>query len=77
MSISELTIRSDDRLVRSILESAGPRGASHEDFVEAGLASGYIAALRSLVDDEGLEIRTDFTTGQPRWALVERRQLAA
>ena len=52
-----------------ILNAAGPRGASHEDFVEAGLARDYIASLRQLVD-EGLRIRTDFTTGQPRWSLV-------
>jgi hypothetical protein len=77
MTITQLTSRSDTDLVRSILETAGPRGASHEDFVEAGLASGYIAALRRLVDEQGLEIRTDFTTGQPRWALVAKSALAA
>ena len=60
----------DAQLVRGILENAGPRGASHEDFVEAGLARDYIATLRLLVDSDGLEIRTDFTSGQARWALV-------
>ena len=64
------TIRSDRELVRGILEAAGPRGASHEDFVEAGLARDYIATLRHLVDNDGVRIRTDFTTGQARWALV-------
>jgi hypothetical protein len=55
--------------VRAVLDAAGPRGASHEDFVEAGLARGYIAALRHMVDDEGFQIRVDFTTGAARWAL--------
>lgn len=54
--------------VREVLASAGPRGASHEDFVEAGLAPHYIAALGRLAD-QGLDIRTDFTTGTPRWTL--------
>ena len=58
-------------LVRNILETAGPRGASHEDFVEAGLARDYIGSLRRLAEHEGLEIRTDFTTGQPRWSLAD------
>jgi hypothetical protein len=62
-------VERDEAQVRAVLEGAGARGASHEDFVEAGLARGYIAALRRLVDDEGLEIRIDFTTGTPRWAL--------
>lgn len=70
MSLDAITTATDEQLVREILEAAGPRGASHEDFVEAGLARDYIATLRHLVDDEGLEIRTDFTTGQARWALV-------
>lgn len=60
----------DHEAVRQILEVAGPRGASHEDFVQAGLAATYADALRHLVDEEGLEIRTDFTTGQARWALA-------
>jgi hypothetical protein len=77
MSIEAITTHSDEDLVLAILASAGSRGASHEDFVEAGLASGYIAALRRLVDERGLRVRTDFTTGQPRWALVEKRALAA
>jgi len=70
MTVEAMTTRTETALVREILESAGPRGASHEDFVEAGLARNYIATLRRLVDDEGLQIRTDFTTGQARWALV-------
>jgi hypothetical protein len=70
MSITSITVRSDEQMVRQILEAAGPRGASHEDFVEAGLARDYIATLRRLVDVRGLQVRTDFTTGQARWALV-------
>ena len=70
MSAQALTSRTDEELVRGILQAAGPRGASHEDFVEAGLARDYIATLRHLVDDCGLRIRVDFTTGQARWALV-------
>lgn len=54
------------RLVRDVLRSAGPRGASHEDFVEAGLARDYIGTLRRLAAS-GAEIQTDFTTGQPRF----------
>jgi hypothetical protein len=59
----------DDELVLAVLEAAGPRGASHEDFVEAGLARGYVTALRRLVDEAGMEIRIDFTTGLARWCL--------
>ena len=59
----------DQEAVRQILETAGPRGASHEDFVQAGLAATYRDALQHLVD-EGLEIRTDFTTGQALWVLA-------
>jgi hypothetical protein len=70
MTLDALTTQTDEQLVREILAAAGPRGASHEDFVEAGLARDYIGTLRHLVDAEGLEIRTDFTTGQARWALV-------
>lgn len=72
-------IASDLDLVRHILETAGPRGASHEDFVEAGLVRDYVGSLRQLVDQHGLTIRTDFTTGQPRWTLVEdaARQMRA
>lgn len=69
-TVYAITTQTDDDLVREILEAAGPRGASHEDFVEAGLARDYIATLRRLVDVGGLQIRTDFTTGQARWALV-------
>ena len=57
--------------VREILLGAGERGASHEDFVEAGLAASYIAALQALVGRDGLEVRTDFTTGSARWILAE------
>jgi hypothetical protein len=77
MSIEAITTQTDEDLVLAILESSGARGASHEDFVEAGLATGYIVALRRLVDERGLGIRTDFTTGQPRWALAGKRALAA
>jgi hypothetical protein len=79
MTVEAMTTRTETELVREILEGAGPRGASHEDFVEAGLARDYIATLRHLVDVDGLQIRTDFTTGQARWALVTdaARQLRA
>jgi hypothetical protein len=79
MTAYALTSRRDEELVRETLQAAGPRGASHEDFVEAGLARDYIATLRHLVDDCGLPIRVDFTTGQARWALVTdaARQLHA
>ena len=70
MTLEAITTPTDADLVREVLEAAGPRGASHEDFVEAGLARDYIGTLRHLVDVDGLEIRTDFTTGQARWALV-------
>ena len=70
MTVEAVTTPSDSQLVREVLEAAGPRGASHEDFVEAGLARDYIATLRQLVDVDGLQIRTDFTTGQARWALM-------
>ena len=70
MTVHEMTRPTDRQLVRAVLEAAGPRGASHEDFVEAGLARDYIGTLRTLVDADGAEIRTDFTSGQPRWALV-------
>jgi hypothetical protein len=70
MTVHEMTTPTDRQLVRAVLQSAGPRGASHEDFVEAGLARDYIGTLRALVDAEGVEIRTDFTSGQARWALV-------
>jgi hypothetical protein len=67
---------SDHALVRHVLEQAGARGASHEDFVEAGLARDYITTLRALVDRDGLDIRTDFTTGQARWALASATDAA-
>jgi hypothetical protein len=56
--------------VRTVLQTAGRRGASHEDFVEAGLARTYIDALQHLVDAECLRIDVDFTTGTARWALA-------
>lgn len=64
----------EDAVVR-VLEDAGPRGASHEDFVEAGVAPSYIAVLRRLVDECRIDLRVDFTTGAARWAVdpVERR----
>ncbi|MEA2496668.1 MAG: hypothetical protein QOJ29_4579 [Thermoleophilaceae bacterium] len=77
MSITAITKLADEEIVRGILEDAGPRGASHEDFVEAGMAAGYIAALRHLVDEDGLAIRVDFTTGQPRWAVTAAATNAA
>jgi hypothetical protein len=70
MSVQVLIDRTDEELVRDVLHAAGARGASHEDFVEAGLARDYIATLRHLVDDCGVSIRTDFTSGQARWAVV-------
>jgi len=70
MSVPAVISRSDEDLVRDVLGAAGARGASHEDFVEAGLAHDYIAALRHLVDDRGVRVRTDFTSCQARWALV-------
>ena len=59
----------EEQQVLDVLATAGRRGASHEDFVEAGLAGGYIAILHRMVDEDGLQLRTDFTTGQARWAL--------
>jgi hypothetical protein len=66
----------DETQVRAVLDAAGPRGASHEDFVEAGLARTYIAVLRRLVDERGVDIRVDFTTGTARWALRSESPLA-
>ena len=68
--MTSATTQTEEQLVRQVLEAAGARGASHEDFVEAGLARDYIGTLRHLVDAHGFTIRTDFTTGQPRWVLV-------
>jgi hypothetical protein len=70
MTVEAITAGTDIALVLEIIQAAGPRGASHEDFIEAGLARDYIASLRHLADVEGVQIRTDFTTGQARWALV-------
>jgi hypothetical protein len=55
--------------VLAVLEAAGPRGASHEDFVEAGLARDYVSALVRLATEDGLTIKADFTTGLTRWSL--------
>jgi hypothetical protein len=55
--------------VRRILNDAGQRGASHEDFVEAGIAPGYIAVMRQMVDEDRLDLRVDFSTGAARWSL--------
>ena len=60
-----------------VLTRAGERGASHEDFVEAGLATGYVRELRELVDERGFEIRVDFTTGAARWARAPAAAQAA
>lgn len=70
MSLTTESKRSDVDAVRAVLEAAGMRGASHEDFVEAGLARDYIGSLRRLVDRDGIDIRIDFTSGQPRWTIV-------
>lgn len=70
MSMYATTLPRDEELVRAIIESAGPRGASHEDFVEAGLARDYITVLRQLAEDGELRLRTDFTSGQVRWTRV-------
>ena len=72
-----ITTYNEEQLVLDVLANAGSRGASHEDFVEAGLAGEYVAVIRRLVDDEALTIRTDFTTGQLRWAMVAGRRLCA
>jgi hypothetical protein len=77
MSLNAIATPTEKQLVREILEAAGARGASHEDFVEAGLARDYIGTLRQLVDADGVEIRTDFTTGQARWALVTTDRMRA
>ena len=53
-----------------VLTNAGSRGASHEDFVEAGLGTAYVDELRELVEARGFAIRVDFTTGAARWALA-------
>jgi hypothetical protein len=76
MTIS-ITTYNEEQLVLDVLTSAGARGASHEDFVEAGLAGEYVAVIRRLVDEGGLTVRTDFTTGQLRWAMVAGRRLVA
>jgi hypothetical protein len=68
MRVMERTEGQEDIVVR-VLEGAGPRGASHEDFTEAGIAPGYIAVLRRMVDESRLDLRVDFTTGAARWAL--------
>lgn len=60
----------DDDHVLAVLRASGGRGASHEDFLEAGLGPRYVAAMRRLVDDHGCEVTVDFTTGAARWVLV-------
>ena len=60
----------DEGQVLAILRASGGRGASHEDFLEAGLAPRYIAAMRRLVDARGCTVSVDFTTGAARWVLV-------
>jgi len=67
--VATIEQHTEDDQVLAILEQAGPRGASHEDFVEAGLARGYVAALERLVDQRGVAIRMDFATGIARWTL--------
>jgi hypothetical protein len=67
----------EDEMVLAVLEGAGARGASHEDFVEAGLARDYVAGLRRLVDERGLDIAVDFATGTARWALRHSGRQAA
>jgi hypothetical protein len=67
----------EEEAVLAVLEQAGPRGASHEQFVEAGLAPGYIAVLRRLVDERGCEVKVDFTSGSARWALPAPQLRAA
>jgi hypothetical protein len=73
----DVTTYNEAQLVLDVLTMAGARGASHEDFVEAGLAGEYVAVIRRLVDDDALTVRTDFTTGQLRWAMVAGRRLCA
>ena len=60
----------DDHHVLTVLRASGRRGASHEDFLEAGLGPRYIAAMRRLVDAQGCDVSVDFTTGAARWVLV-------
>jgi hypothetical protein len=67
----------EEQSVLDVLAAAGPRGASHEQFVEAGLAPGYIAVLRRLVDERGIQVKVDFTSGAARWALPARELRAA
>ena len=69
MTMTTFMQRREDERVLAVLEAAGVRGASHEDFVEAGLARDYVAGLRRLVDERGFDVRIDFTTGAARWAL--------
>ena len=75
MTLPTISPGFEEQLVLGVLEAAGSRGASHEDFVEAGLAAGYADVLRRLVDEGGLDVRTDFTTGQPRWAVDSSTRL--
>lgn len=66
----------DDQHVLAVLRASGGRGASHEDFVEAGLGPRYIAAMRRLVDTQGCDVTVDFTTGATRWVLVREPDAA-
>ena len=66
----------DDHHVLAVLRASGGRGASHEDFLEAGLGPRYIAAMRRLVDAQGCDVSVDFTTGAARWVLVREPEVA-
>jgi hypothetical protein len=70
MTATVATRPSDEERVFAVLAAAGPRGASHEDFVEAGLARGYAPGLERLASN-GAEIAISFATGTPRWVLSE------
>lgn len=60
----------DDHQVLAVLRASGGRGASHEDFVEAGLAPRYAVSMRRLVEDQGCGVTVGFTTGAARWVLT-------
>jgi hypothetical protein len=74
---NESTEEFDDAQVLAVLRASGPRGASHEDFVEAGLAPRYVASMRRLVDLQGCGVSVEFTTGAARWVLTAERGMAA
>lgn len=73
----ESTDAVDDQQVLAVLRASGRRGASHEDFLEAGLAPRYIAAMRRLVDEQGCGVTVDFATGAARWVLTAEPQTAS